>query len=119
MIAGRLDEGAISWTRNSAANASSSYADLKSRAAALGRNPDHITVLPGLTPIIADTDEEAQAIAEAQLGALDLKSCWCGWAASRACLRLADGYDSGEKTKTRSVPPSAREALEGGRMIRA
>ena len=48
------------------------YADLKGRTAALGRNPDHITVLPGLTPIIADTDEEAQAIAEAQLGSLDL-----------------------------------------------
>ena len=48
------------------------YADLKGRAVALGRNPDHITVLPGLVPIIADTDEEAQAIAEAQLGSLDL-----------------------------------------------
>jgi len=48
------------------------YADLKGRAAALGRNPDHITILPGLTPIIADTDEEALAIAEAQLGTLDL-----------------------------------------------
>ena len=48
------------------------YADLKGRAAALGRNPDHITVLPGLTPIIAQTDEEAQARAEAQRGALDV-----------------------------------------------
>jgi FMN-dependent oxidoreductase (nitrilotriacetate monooxygenase family) len=48
------------------------YADIKARAAALGRNPDHITLMPGLTPIIADTDEEAQAIAEAQLGKLDL-----------------------------------------------
>jgi FMN-dependent oxidoreductase (nitrilotriacetate monooxygenase family) len=48
------------------------YADLKGRAAALGRDPDHITIMPGLTPIIADTDEEAQAIAEAQLGKLDL-----------------------------------------------
>jgi FMN-dependent oxidoreductase (nitrilotriacetate monooxygenase family) len=48
------------------------YADLKSRAVALGRDPDHITVLPGLTPIIAETDEEAQAIAAAQFGALDL-----------------------------------------------
>ncbi len=48
------------------------YADLKGRAAALGRDPDHITVMPGLSPIIADTDEEAQAIADAQRGALDL-----------------------------------------------
>jgi alkanesulfonate monooxygenase SsuD/methylene tetrahydromethanopterin reductase-like flavin-dependent oxidoreductase (luciferase family) len=47
------------------------YADLKARAAALGRNPDHIKVLPGLAPILADTDEEAQAIARAQEEALD------------------------------------------------
>lgn len=47
------------------------YADLKSRAAALGRNPDHIVVMPGLFPIIADTDEEAQRIAAEQQQALD------------------------------------------------
>jgi FMN-dependent oxidoreductase (nitrilotriacetate monooxygenase family) len=48
------------------------YADLKRRAAALGRNPDHIKVFPGLFPIIADTDEEAQAIARKQQDTLDL-----------------------------------------------
>ena len=48
------------------------YADLKARAAALGRNPDHISVLPPLSPIIAETDEEAQALAEAQRGEVPL-----------------------------------------------
>lgn len=48
------------------------YADLKSRAAALGRNPDLIKVLPGLVPTIAETDEEAQAIATAAQEALDI-----------------------------------------------
>jgi FMN-dependent oxidoreductase (nitrilotriacetate monooxygenase family) len=48
------------------------YADVKGRAAGLGRNPDHIVILPGLIPIIADTDEEARAIEEAQNGKLDL-----------------------------------------------
>ncbi|NML92237.1 LLM class flavin-dependent oxidoreductase [Novosphingobium olei] len=48
------------------------YADLKARAAALGRDPDQIKVLPGLFPIIAETDEEAQAIARAQHEALDI-----------------------------------------------
>jgi len=47
------------------------YADLKARAAALGRNPDHIKVLPGLSPILADSDAEAQAIVRAQDEALD------------------------------------------------
>ncbi len=48
------------------------YQDVKARAAALGRNPDLIKILPGLVPIIADTDEEAQAIADAQRSELDL-----------------------------------------------
>jgi FMN-dependent oxidoreductase (nitrilotriacetate monooxygenase family) len=48
------------------------YADLKARAAALGRDPDLITVMPGLFPIIADTDAEAQAIADAQRDSLDV-----------------------------------------------
>jgi hypothetical protein len=47
------------------------YADLKARAAALGRDPDHISVLPGIAPIIADTDEEAQALAEPRPAARD------------------------------------------------
>lgn len=48
------------------------YRDLKNRAAALGRNPDHIVVLPGLFPTIADTDEEAQRLHAEQEGALDI-----------------------------------------------
>lgn len=48
------------------------YADLKGRAAAQGRDPDAIKILPGLSPIIADTDEEAQAIADAARGSLDI-----------------------------------------------
>lgn len=48
------------------------YRDVKSRAAALGRNPDHISIMPGLIPVIADTDEEARAQDEAARGRLDL-----------------------------------------------
>jgi FMN-dependent oxidoreductase (nitrilotriacetate monooxygenase family) len=49
------------------------YQDLKARAAALGRDPELIKVLPGLSPIIAETDEEAQAIATAERARLDVK----------------------------------------------
>jgi FMN-dependent oxidoreductase (nitrilotriacetate monooxygenase family) len=48
------------------------YADLKGRAAGLGRNPDHITVTPGLSPVIEDTDAAAQALVEARTENLDL-----------------------------------------------
>jgi len=49
------------------------YDDVKGRANALGRNPDHIVILPGLFPIIDDTDEAAEARQEAQIGKLDLQ----------------------------------------------
>ncbi len=45
---------------------------MKARASALGRNPDHIVILPGLIPIIADTDQEALKREEEQNGKLDL-----------------------------------------------
>ncbi len=48
------------------------YADVKARAAALGRNPDHITVVPGLTAVIEDTDEEAYARVAIHQEQLDL-----------------------------------------------
>ncbi|HEX7873210.1 MAG TPA: LLM class flavin-dependent oxidoreductase [Sphingobium sp.] len=47
------------------------YDDLKRRTVDQGRNPDHVIVLPGLIPIIADTDEEARAREEAETGKLD------------------------------------------------
>jgi FMN-dependent oxidoreductase (nitrilotriacetate monooxygenase family) len=40
------------------------YADIKAQVAALGRNPDHVVVLPGLVPIIGSTEAEATALAQ-------------------------------------------------------
>lgn len=37
------------------------YADLKSRTAATGRDPDHIKVLPGIVPVLGGTEAEALA----------------------------------------------------------
>lgn len=37
------------------------YADLKGRAARLGRDPDDIVILPGFTVYVGDTDEDARA----------------------------------------------------------
>jgi alkanesulfonate monooxygenase len=36
------------------------YADMKRRASAVGRNPDHVVVLPGVTPVVAPTRAEAE-----------------------------------------------------------
>ena len=38
------------------------YADLKRRAAAAGRDPDHVVILPGIVPVIADTEAEAREL---------------------------------------------------------
>lgn len=38
------------------------YADVKARAAGVGRNADELYILPGFAPIIGDTDEEAEAL---------------------------------------------------------
>ncbi|HEY0270320.1 MAG TPA: LLM class flavin-dependent oxidoreductase [Sphingomonas sp.] len=38
------------------------YADVKARAAGFGRNADELYILPGLAPIVGDTDEEAEAL---------------------------------------------------------
>jgi len=37
------------------------YADIKRRARAAGRDPDHIHILPGLFPVIGGTEEQARA----------------------------------------------------------
>ncbi|MFI6470092.1 LLM class flavin-dependent oxidoreductase [Streptomyces sp. NPDC050516] len=37
------------------------YADLKSRARAAGRDPDHLKILPGIVPVIGSTEAEARA----------------------------------------------------------
>ncbi|GAA1724984.1 LLM class flavin-dependent oxidoreductase [Aeromicrobium alkaliterrae] len=37
-------------------------ADIKAQAAARGRNPDHVKILPGLSPIIGGTEEEARRL---------------------------------------------------------
>jgi alkanesulfonate monooxygenase SsuD/methylene tetrahydromethanopterin reductase-like flavin-dependent oxidoreductase (luciferase family) len=36
------------------------YADMRSRAAGYGRNPDHLVILPGLYPIVGSTEAEAR-----------------------------------------------------------
>jgi FMN-dependent oxidoreductase (nitrilotriacetate monooxygenase family) len=38
------------------------YTDIKRRAAAAGRDPDHVVVLPGIVPVIGDTEAEAREL---------------------------------------------------------
>jgi alkanesulfonate monooxygenase SsuD/methylene tetrahydromethanopterin reductase-like flavin-dependent oxidoreductase (luciferase family) len=70
-LGARLADGLYAGVENFD-DAQEYYADIKSRAAALGRNPDHIHIMPGLEPIIEDTDEAAWARVGDRQEALDL-----------------------------------------------
>ncbi|HEY0889133.1 MAG TPA: LLM class flavin-dependent oxidoreductase [Nocardioides sp.] len=53
---------AIFTAHQTIGDAQAFYADIKSRAARLGRNPDHVKVLPGISPFLADTEAEAREL---------------------------------------------------------
>jgi FMN-dependent oxidoreductase (nitrilotriacetate monooxygenase family) len=42
--------------------------DLRARAAKFGRNPDTLKVLPGIAPVIADTEKQAKALCDELYG---------------------------------------------------
>jgi FMN-dependent oxidoreductase (nitrilotriacetate monooxygenase family) len=42
-------------------DAQATYADIKTRAKAAGRDPDHIKILPGCLVVVGDTEDEARA----------------------------------------------------------
>jgi len=50
------------------------YADVKSRLPKYGRTPDQLHILPGLSPIIADTEAEAREIEKELNGYINLES---------------------------------------------
>ncbi|MDH2328992.1 LLM class flavin-dependent oxidoreductase [Cereibacter sp. SYSU M97828] len=59
-----LHAEAIFTAHQTLASAQEFYADIKARARGVGRNPDHIKVLPGISPFIAGTEAEAKALEE-------------------------------------------------------
>jgi FMN-dependent oxidoreductase (nitrilotriacetate monooxygenase family) len=56
---------AIFTAHQTLASAQKFYAEIKSRAAAAGRNPAHVKVLPGLCPFIGGTEAEAKRLQDA------------------------------------------------------
>ncbi|MFF9601014.1 LLM class flavin-dependent oxidoreductase [Streptomyces sp. NPDC014684] len=52
---------AVFTAQQTLADAQAFYADLKSRTAGAGRNPEHIKVLPGIVPVLGSTEAEARA----------------------------------------------------------
>lgn len=59
-LAARTAE-ALFTVQNTFEEAQDFYAEMKGRARRLGRNPEHLVILPGLLPIVGSTEAEAQA----------------------------------------------------------
>ncbi|MEU3552823.1 LLM class flavin-dependent oxidoreductase [Streptomyces fragilis] len=55
---------AVFTAHQTLASAQEYYADVKARAAALGRDPERLLVLPGVSPFIGSTEAEARALQE-------------------------------------------------------
>jgi FMN-dependent oxidoreductase (nitrilotriacetate monooxygenase family) len=53
---------AVFTAQQTLAEAQDFYRDLKQRAAALGRDPDGVKILPGIVPVIGDTPAEAREL---------------------------------------------------------
>lgn len=71
--AGSSNEGRAFAARNAEAiftahqtlgDAQAFYSDIKSRAVKVGRNPDHVKVLPGISAFLGDTEAEARELQE-------------------------------------------------------
>lgn len=60
-FAGRNAE-AIFTAHQTLADAQAFYADIKAKARGFGRNPDHVKVLPGISPFIGDTPAQAKEL---------------------------------------------------------
>jgi FMN-dependent oxidoreductase (nitrilotriacetate monooxygenase family) len=60
-LAAHVAEG-IYAPGGSLAEAQEYYRDIKRRAAALGREPDHVLIFTGATPVVASTDEQAARV---------------------------------------------------------
>ena len=55
---------AIFTAHQTLASAQEFYSDIKTRAVALGRRPDHLRILPGISPFLGSTEAEAKRLEE-------------------------------------------------------
>jgi FMN-dependent oxidoreductase (nitrilotriacetate monooxygenase family) len=70
-LAAHLAEGIFAGVDNFE-DAQQYYRDIKQRSARAGRDPQQVLILPGIAPIVADSDEQAQRIERERHGELDL-----------------------------------------------
>jgi alkanesulfonate monooxygenase SsuD/methylene tetrahydromethanopterin reductase-like flavin-dependent oxidoreductase (luciferase family) len=86
------------------------YADIKRRAAELGRDPDHVVIFTGASPVVGRTDEDAQRLSRDIYEAdndFDRKLGFLG--------RAFGAYDFSQHDLDAPFPDVAHLAEKGGR----
>jgi FMN-dependent oxidoreductase (nitrilotriacetate monooxygenase family) len=92
------------------AEAQEYYSDIKRRATALGRDPDHVVIFTGASPVVASTDEEAAQLSRDIYEAdneFDRKLGFLG--------RAFGAYDFSQHDLDAPFPDVAHLAEKGGR----
>jgi FMN-dependent oxidoreductase (nitrilotriacetate monooxygenase family) len=86
------------------------YADIKRRAAALGRDPDHVVIFQGAAPVVAGTDAEAHRLSREIFDADNDFTRKLG-----ALGRAFSAYDFSQHDLDAPFPDVAAHAERGGR----
>ncbi|MEM7405436.1 MAG: LLM class flavin-dependent oxidoreductase [Pseudomonadota bacterium] len=96
------------------------YGDLKRRVAAAGRDPDKVIVLPGFSPVIADTEDNARryadelnALADVEVGRRRLSGRFGGYDFSHLPLDVPLSMDDFPDTSTVQAARSRTEIIVG------
>jgi FMN-dependent oxidoreductase (nitrilotriacetate monooxygenase family) len=111
-VAARYADVVFTTGRTSDADSLAFYGSLKSRVAAAGRDPSDVKILPGISPIIGETEAAARAIERELNGYIDLEA-----GRSRLARQLAgtplDDLDLDKPVPLSRLPAVA--AVEGRR----
>ncbi len=91
--------------RQSLVDSQAFYADLKARVASAGREPGQLKILPGISPIIGQTETEAKALQKELNGYIDFES-----GRTRLAKQLA-GTDLSGLELTDRIPPERLPAV--------
>ena len=102
------------------ATAKAFYGDLKTLVAAEGRNPDHVLILPGFSPVLGSTEAEAQrysdelnALADVEIGRSRMSGRFGGYDFSKIPLDQVLSPDDFPDTGSVEASRSRTEVIVG------
>ncbi|MCM3886977.1 LLM class flavin-dependent oxidoreductase [Frankia sp. R82] len=101
--------------------------EMRARVAAKGRDPEHLLIVPGISPVIADTDEQARAKDDAARGGRSFERAlaelgrpfgWHDFTRYDLDAPFPDVGDAGERSFRTAAEAITTLAREGGLTLR-